>query len=370
MAAVKLAFGVRLENLADVSPWLPHGPLFHRFLPNGANDAVSLSPVGDPNDIRVWFRRRTKLQGGFLQWDREGTEFDEAIMRRQAKLEGGALGGELVMPDVSEEELVSLRRNPKAIGDPFGQDAGDDPPYVALAKRVIRILCPPVQTFVATLRCQYGQYWLNELQSWDSRRLTLGSYCNSTLSLRWWNEQTSDWRWFLPTNSGATIRPGPRPGRGYEEYLTEADWRRLQAAQWNGSISTELQLVGDATRALDLGEYRQAFIEVISALELAVYARVDSSSAAIKAALHSFHDRATLGAQVAAILLVLGVEEQEIEEVLAAVKVRNKVAHEGYDPTEADAGSIRGVIRTIRKLGDFDEIKCPFLDGGNMLSAP
>jgi hypothetical protein len=36
-------------------------------------------------------------------------------MRRQAILQGGGLRGEMLMPDVSGEELASLLRNPKAL---------------------------------------------------------------------------------------------------------------------------------------------------------------------------------------------------------------------------------------------------------------
>jgi hypothetical protein len=274
MPTIRLAFRLRLETSFFAGPPKIVGPLFHRFVPNGQNDAVFLTPEGDPHEIRIWSERAAKQEQGFLTWERNGSQFDEAIMRQQAKLEGGPLRGEMLMPDVFDEEMVSLSRNPKALDEPFGQEVGDDPTYVALGKRVIEVLQPRLTNFVSTLRNQYGQYWLEELPAWDSRRYTLGTYCSSVLSLVWWNEKTQDWRRFLPTNSGATITPEKPPGRGYAEYLTEEDWRRFQRTRCLSNVSTEVQLLGNATRALDFAEYRQAFIEVMSALELVIARRL------------------------------------------------------------------------------------------------
>src|SRR5882724_11697455 len=205
MPIVRLSFHLFLESHLLPGPEKIIGPLFHRFLPDGQNDAVFLTPADDPHEVRVWFKRSAKIIGGFLHWDRNGSEFDESIMRRQAKLEGGPLRGEMLMPDVSDDELTSLLRNPKALNEQFGQDAGDDPSYVALARRTVGVLQPRLLKFISTLRNQYGQHWLEEPPSWDSRRCTLGTYCSSVLGLLWWNDKIQDWRRFLPTNSGATV---------------------------------------------------------------------------------------------------------------------------------------------------------------------
>lgn len=368
MTTVRLLFHVRLiETVAR--PQKIIGPLFHRFVPNGPNDAVSLTPEGDPHEIRVWFARSAKLEGGFLEWEKHGSQFDESVMRRQAKLEGGPLFGEMLV-DASDEEMESLLRNPKALNESFGQDTGDDPHYVAIGKRVIKVLHPRLENFISTLRNQYGQYWLEELPEWDSRQNTLGTYCSSVLSLVWWNEKTQDWRRFLPTNSGSTITFQRPPGRGYAEYLTEDDWRRLQRSRCLANVSTEVQLLGSATRALDQGEYRHAFIEVISALELAVAGRLNSSGELAKRAIQGFLDRETQSAQVAVVLLAIQADSAEIEEALKAIKVRNRVAHEGYAPSPSEATALRSVMKTIQRLTELEEIKNPAMTSGNVLEAP
>jgi hypothetical protein len=370
MTTVRMAFHLFLDNALIPGPMNLAGPVFHRFVPDGENDAVFLTPEGDPHEIRVWLQRAAKKEGDFLRWDRHGSEFDVATMRRQAKLEGGPLRGEMVMPDVSGDELGSLFRNPKAPGDSFGQDVGDDLPYVALGKRVIEVLQPRLRNFISTLRNQYGQYWLEEPLSCDSRRSTLGTYCSSMLGLLWWNDKTQDWRRFLPTNSGSTISPGRLPGRGYEEYLSEEDWRRLQRTRCLSNVSTEVQLLGNATRALDFGEYRQSFIGVVSALELVVSRRLASPSAMVQSAIQSFQNRETQSAQIAVTLLATGACVDEIENALKALKVRNRVAHEGYLPTVDEAAALRKVITTIQKLAGLEEIKNPVFTLSNMLLAP
>ena len=369
MTIVKMSFHLRLETRTFAGPLRIVGPLFHRFVPNGRDDAVFLTPEGDPHEIRIWFERSAKLAQGLLKWERDGTQFDEAVMRRQAKLEGGPLCGEMLI-DVSVEEMVSLLRNPKALNEPFGEDSGDDPIYASLGKRVIEELQPRLSNFISTLRNQYGQYWLEELSPWDSRRDTLGTYCSSVLSLVWWNEQTRDWRRFLPTNSGSRITVERPPGRGYAEYLTEEDWRRFQRTRCLSDVSTEVQLLGNATRALDFGERRQAFIEVMSALELVVARRLASTSVMAKRAIQSFLNRETQSAQIAVILLATGANSIEIEEALEALKVRNRVAHEGYLPSDVEATALRNVMKTIQRLAGFEEIKSPVLTFNNMLSAP
>ena len=370
MAVIKISFRLRLETSIFAAPPRIVGPLFHQFVPNGPEDAIFLTPDNDPHQIRIWFERAANLKNGFLEWEQNGTQFDEDLMRRQAKLEGGPLYGEMQMIDISDEEMASLMHNPKALNEPFGQDAGDDLTYVALGKRVTNVLQPCLAKFIRKLRNQYGQYWLEEIPTWDSRKSTLGTYCSSVLQLLWWNDKTQDWRRFLPTNSGVTVRVEKAPGRGYAEYLTEEDWRRFQATRCLSDVSTEVQLLGNATRALDLGEYRQAFIEVMSALELIIARRLTATSAEAKKAIQSFLDRATQNAQTAVILLATGANNFEIDQALAALKVRNRVAHEGYLPSAAEATALREVMKTIQRLAGLDEIKSPVLTSTNMLSGP
>lgn len=369
MPNLKLWFSIRPTSVPLVPAMGPQGPWFHRWLPDGRNDAITLSPDDDSSPIRIWFERRTKKDGGgFLSWHIEGKDFDPAIMRRQAALDAGYLFGDM-QHDISEEELTSLVSNPKRVGESFGSDDGDDV-YVRLGKRVVRLLYPPLSRFIATLRNQYGQTWLLPLEDWDSRKMTLGSYCNSTLGLRWWHDQNQAWYWFLPTKSGQTLVLQGLPGRGFEEFLTEADWRRLQQSRCAADVSTEVQLIGNATASMSTQDYRQAFVEVITALEIAVSRRFASQNQVIQPVLQRFFDREPQSVQVALVMLALNLDEREIESALSAIKIRNKTVHEGYQPTPQEAELVRSVMHTIRKVSGIDEIKSPVLTGSNRLSAP
>jgi hypothetical protein len=88
-------------------------------------------------------------------------------MRRQAKLVGGPLCGEMFCPNVSGEEMTALLKNPKGLGETFGADDDIDRAYEGIANRVIKALQPRLSAFVSTLRNQYGQYWLQEVPSID-----------------------------------------------------------------------------------------------------------------------------------------------------------------------------------------------------------
>jgi hypothetical protein len=139
------------------------------------------------------------------------------VMQRQAHLDGGHLRGEAQYSHVTKSELEDLR------GSRLGSDG-----YVTLGKRIVSFLYPPVSSFIDTLRAQYGQYWLPELLAWDSRRESLGSYCATSLWLRWKETVDANWQRFEPTDRSQTIVVERLPRRGNEEYLTYDDWQRLQ----------------------------------------------------------------------------------------------------------------------------------------------
>jgi len=152
--------------------------------------------------------------------------------------------------------------------------------------------------------------------------------------------------------------------------MTEADWTSLKASRCLKNVATEVLLLGNASRSLDAGDYRQAFVEAISALEVAVGNRLSSQSSVIKPAIKSFQDRETKRAQVAVVMLALGEAQKDIENALQALHLRNKVVHEAYQPTIADTKVLRNVLRTVGRISGVGVIKSPALTSGNQLSAP
>lgn len=336
-------------------------------------DAIQLLDEDESDSVAVWFERRVKNQSGFLAWDRDGMDFDASIMGRQGKLDGGYLYGQMILSDLSDAELGSLAKTPILLGQQFGTYDPDDPTYVKLAHRIIAVLQPALARFIATLRHQYGQYWLEELPAWDSRQCTLGTYCSSMLRLWWWYDERQVWCRFLPTPSGSTVTSARLPGRGYAEFLTEADWRRLQSTRCLPDVSTEVQLLGQVTKSLEHGEFAQAFVEMNSALELAINRCLNAGNVTktISSAIQGFKKNGqSVTSKAAVVLLLLNRPHEEIDAVLSAIKVRNKIAHEGYRPTEKDALKIRPVMQSIRRILGLDELKSPAFTLSNRFYPP
>jgi hypothetical protein len=123
---------------------------------------------------------------------------------------------------------------------------------------------------------------------------------------------------------------------------------------------------------LEYREYAQAFVETISALELALSNRLKAGSvtAAIRSAIQRFEDSESLASQAAVVLLLLERPQVEIELVLSVIKIRNAIVHEAYRPTESEAQKLRPVMQTIRFILGLDELKSPAVEPMNSLSAP
>jgi hypothetical protein len=152
MASIKMRFSLWLE-IEPVTHFKVQGPLFYQFVPDKQNDAVYLTSEHDLHEIQVWFERRAKSRVDFCT----GIAMERSLMKRSCAgrpFFRVGLRDEMLMPDVSGEELASLLRNPKALNEPFGQDSGEDPAYERLGKRVIRQLHPRPANFIATLRDQ------------------------------------------------------------------------------------------------------------------------------------------------------------------------------------------------------------------------
>ena len=347
----------------------PTGTLFHCWLPNGNGDAITLSGAGAADRIRVWFERHAKIASGFLEWEQNGSAFDETIMRRQAVLDGGYLFGDVELATVDQGAIDAMRR----LGGRLAQEhqLPEEASYVALGKRVLHLVVPLIVRFVDTLRSEYGQFWLLPVRSWDSRDEALGSAC-SRFGLHWWDDAANTWCRFLPTNLAQRITLTVGPGRGYAEYLTEADWRRLQATGWQAEPFPEVQMLGRATRLLAAGELRHAFIEVVAALELAIShrLRVGNDAEAARAALQTFLDRSSLKSQAAVLFHTNGVPDPVLEAIVAVIDIRNKVVHEGYVPQQREANDLRLLMRETARLCGIEDLKIPELHAGNRLDPP
>ena len=135
------------------------GPRFHRWLPNGEADALTLKTDDPAAVLRVWFKRQGRMDGAFFQFAHKEQSFDPTVVSRQGVLEAGPLYGQLDI-DLSEEDIAGLRESSE-----HGQ---------TVAKRILHLIHAPTSKLITTtLRTHYGQYWLEEWKPWDSRKNSL-----------------------------------------------------------------------------------------------------------------------------------------------------------------------------------------------------
>jgi hypothetical protein len=360
---IKLRFRIHLENYA-VPEFMRSGVIFNRWLPDGPKDAINVPVRHAANKLQIWFERKGYLDS-FIRYDPQRSDVDPTIMARQGKLDGGPLVGETLFTTITKQEATAVKE--RLVGSEV---------YIALGKRIVEFLYPPLSSFIAILRTQYGQYWLRELNAWDSRKQSLGDYCRSTLGLVW-SEDGEQWDRFAPTELQATIYASKLPGRGYEEYLTKADWERLSNSfDPDESPSLAMVILGRAHEFCDSGELRQSFVEGVTSLEVAISEYVSKNLALkpqmLTSASNILNDSKT-GVQekftwVAAISGLI--PEEAFAKTVEAIRIRNEIIHRGFQPNDTSEKTLRVLLETVKVLLRLDEYKFPVLTNSNMLSAP
>lgn len=338
------------------------GPLFHRWLPDGMKDAIILD-TGEPNAVlKVWFERMGFVNNGFIKFDYVRREVDPEIIPMQAILKAGPLYGLLEIQDISKEELTALLEN----------RAGDEI-YVKLGKKVVnKLLYPPVAKFISIFHSNYGQYWIQELEKWDSREESLGHYCMYRLNLHWSIDNGKTWSKFKPNNPETRpidFKIDFAPKMIFREYPTEEDWQELKKVVQEGyEPPLAATILARANHYLDQGNLRQALIEGVSALDVAIgeffRQKLDSDTP-----LYSYISelrKMSVSARVITIATSLGkVSKRDIEYAVEAINMRNDVVHDGKDPPENAKDALYGLFNIIRELLSGPRCKFPSINPGN-----
>ena len=142
-------------------------------------------------------------------------------------------------------------------------------PYEEFGKRVVKkMIYPTLSNLLSILRINYGQYWIAELQPWNSLEMTLGQYCRM-FEMKW-SIDGKEWQDFLPTRgvmSSLNFRVASEPF--FEQYILKNDWQELAEFINNGyTPSVAATLLSRAHQYENQEDFRSRFIEGISALEL------------------------------------------------------------------------------------------------------
>lgn len=326
------------------------GPRFHRWLPDGRTDEISL-PTGHPESkLTVWFERTGYTEGDFVHFDYKQREVDPNIIRRQAWLDAGPLRGLMELESITDKQAKCLRQN----------KLGDDE-YIALGKKVIKHLHPPLARFISILRTNYGQYWLPEPLPWDSRRESIGSYFRS-LGLTWSLDGGESWTDFIPDEPTLFLK-GEFSAK-FQHYMTRDDWAELRhTVESDYCPSLAGSILTLAHKFYDQGELKYALVEGITALELSLgelirnqlHKYADDKS--IESILGHFHEERLPFRVITAATFLERPPVDTLKRCLKAIELRNNVVHEGGTPD--DEASKPVVLAVLEAAGAFLEGQGP-----------
>lgn len=357
METLLIKFRVRLTDFQEQKS---RGPLFHRWLPNGEEDAIEIDTGYPDYKLEVWFDRWNFAKDSTIDNnDVKREEFDEKDLLSQGALDAGFLLGRLEIENISDSIVQFIREDNKGNEE-----------YVQLAKQLLNnVLYPKLSGFVNTLRFDYGQYWLNEIPEWDSRERSLGDYYRSELHARWSLDGGNEWHRFIPNDIVPKLNMFGRSETDYEELLTQDDWRRIEdrMSDWDGepSLNTSETLFVETHRLLDQEKYKQAFIRNGTLLEITTEEKVNSLFDPYGQGFSVGSLRTKLGGLkqlVALTATLLGNNtEQEIKDTVRSIEIRNKIVHENEYPADElnESEKLSGSLEVAKSIMGNDQIKLP-----------
>jgi hypothetical protein len=344
-------------------------PVFHRWLPNGKEDALTFDMKDSNLELKIWFERWGVVEGGLIEYRSGKQEFDPTIIPTQGYLVAGPLFGQLTISNIPDEDIVLLREN-----------KNDDQRYINLGKKVVKdLIYPPIARFINILRITYGQYWLQKFEGWDARVVDIGTYCGNTLRLEWRADTGVTWLPFIPEPKERYMRvvaTAPSIER-LRQYLTEEDWHDLEKMVRDGyEPSLAATLLAQTHRLIDRENWREALIEGNTALELAIderiRSRLDSDKKLLNLLTSRFNDLPLRIKLLSIGTFIDNISLEDINHTLEVIDMRNSVVHEGWEPTSPNdvRVALRGLVSLVTLLLPGPGFKFPTARQGNMIRQP
>lgn len=339
-----------------------HGPLCTFWLPNGEEDHIEIRLRKMRGYIHFWFERSGyKDNTGFINFDYDRHEADSETIDRQGVLDAGPLFGRMVLEyDVDEAitEVVKFNRI-------------NDENYKAFGKKVVREINQAIIIIVNILRNFYGQYWINKVESWDSRDYPLGVYCKYHLQLRYRFDEKDDWHPFIPDDEIQSLSFTSVVKQEFPELISREDWEDIKSRVRNREVpSFVMEMINEAHIYAERGEKKAAIIAACTALELAIdekYKSQFSGNPIVEVEFSAFYN---IPLKAKAIAAIAGREEDGlslIESALYFIDLRNKIVHEGHVPPEKLAHDLTAFLKGIAaKILNVD-LKLPTANLGNTL---
>ncbi len=347
----KLIVPLESYEINDFNP--PHGPIFHRWLPDGEKDSISLQQKSKNVKVLVWFERCGFVKDGWIKFDYKKRETNSKIIKRQAKLDAGPLRVRIEVKGIADKDIKILKSNKK----------GNDN-YFRLGKRLLKILSDSVIPFIDTLRLYYGQYWLRELKEWNSKDESLGSYLRKIYT-QFSTDNGKTWEYFVPDKITSVVCIEHFIQSDFSSYLSKECWKELGRTDLSELKPTlAIKLLQAAHQLMDEENYKQAIIEGNTSLEVAISDLIKnklSLSKILKKEMESFW-KLPIRTQLTVISSLMGgLSEKDIENAIRLVKIRNEIVHEGFSPKNDfnTKKMLEALFKVISKIISNKSIKFP-----------
>ena len=360
MVDIYLKFNIRLTDY----DYYYRGPLFYRWLPNNQNDAIILD---NSFDLRVWFERLGFLGGTYIRYDVTRREIPDDMIPEQAVLDGGRLFGSAKF-NATEEQIEAMEE----------EELGNAE-YKILGKQIIQSILESVSKFIDLIRVDYGQYWIKPLKRWDSREESLGGFFKS-LEFKWCLNPNNEWKWFQPTQDELRFTALIYNDDTFEKYITQDDWNNLREyvlddkfASYEANLAK--QTLGKAQQYWNSNDYKEAFITVVTALEIAIGMYIkkrDPTEKILKSVNANFlakKPKLSTFDQVAAIFtLRKDFDMETIEQALDGISLRNEIIHHGReDITDQNNLEFKALYKCARSLISEPHYKYPIYTLSNSI---
>jgi hypothetical protein len=335
-----------------------YGVWFHRWLPDGEKDAIILESGHYDAKVKLWFARFGRVENGRIVYDEKLKEVDPDVMTKQGLLESGNLFGKIESFEITADELRILEE--KKIGDKIYKDLG---------RKVSKIIDPILVKFFYILRIYFGQYWLPEFEKFNSKNESIG-YHLRFLFMRWSKDDGKTWEEFDPDHEHPVISVTMSEGKSFFDLVTKADWENLKTILKEDHANSLAAITLARTHQyLVERDIRHAFFEGIIALELAIEEFIKTKLEGNKALNENIQGfwNMPIAARLISIAISIGASNTDIENTITAIKWRNLIVHEGWEPEfYPSKKNLFSLLRITAKLLQGPKFKFPDA-GGNAI---
>ncbi len=325
------------------------GPLFSKFLPNDKEDTIEIK-IKDGLIISFWFERRGfHDESGFIRYKFKRKEINDSVISRQGIIEGGPLFGMLEFDQEIPKDILK-------------QTESDNEEIMRYTKIIVKIIAEETQKILDLLRFNFGQYWIVANINWDSRECNLGYHCQNRIGLKWFDEESETWNDLIPDKSQASISGiSINIKRDYSDYMTSENWNKFKELIVTGhSPSLGQRHLINAFITLDSGDLVKAFIDAVTALEIALdkyYKSIKDKSQKIGDLFNRIKDLGNKEQLINIFVDNKTITTIELENAIDAIDIRNKIVHEAYVAIAGDRVKLEVLLKLISILILLYEVK-------------